>query len=119
MFTTRIRSYAFRFATARLVRVERCFLAAVRETSPDGAKLRGGVSGAQGDVLVVNIARRGRAPSWRERNHIKDTVVETPEQVARLKDEYSVYMVGSSRVNVAGVNPANIDYVVDAVAAVL
>jgi aspartate aminotransferase len=42
----------------------------------------------------------------------------SPEQVQRLRDEHSVYMLGSSRINVAGVNAANIDYLVEAIAAV-
>jgi len=41
------------------------------------------------------------------------------EQAVRLREEFSVYMLESSRVNVAGVNDANIDYVARAVAAVL
>lgn len=41
------------------------------------------------------------------------------DQVSRLRDEFSVYMVGSSRINVAGVNSRNIDYLADSVAAVL
>jgi aspartate aminotransferase len=40
-------------------------------------------------------------------------------QVARLRREFSVYMLDSSRVNVAGLNAENIDYVCDAIAAVL
>ncbi|MEE4659661.1 MAG: aminotransferase class I/II-fold pyridoxal phosphate-dependent enzyme, partial [Halieaceae bacterium] len=43
----------------------------------------------------------------------------TPEQVQRLREEFSVYMVGSSRINVAGVNSANVDYLAEAVAKVL
>ncbi len=43
----------------------------------------------------------------------------TPAQVDRLREEFSVYMVGSSRVNVAGVNNANVDYLAKAVSAVL
>lgn len=43
----------------------------------------------------------------------------SPEQVATLRDEHSVYMVGSSRINVAGVNGRNIDYLADAIAKVL
>lgn len=43
----------------------------------------------------------------------------TQEQVQRLKTEYSIYMVDSSRINVAGVNQSNLDYVCDAVCAVL
>ena len=41
------------------------------------------------------------------------------EQALRLRREYSVYMLDSSRINVAGVNAANIDYLARAVAAVL
>jgi aspartate aminotransferase len=40
-------------------------------------------------------------------------------QVARLQHEYSIYMVDSSRINVAGISPQNIDYFCDAVSAVL
>lgn len=42
-----------------------------------------------------------------------------PEQVARLKDEFAVYAVGSGRINVAGITPGNIDALCDAIAAVL
>ncbi|MEO0436407.1 MAG: amino acid aminotransferase [Pseudomonadota bacterium] len=41
------------------------------------------------------------------------------DQVARLRDEYSVYMVGSSRINVAGVNSTNVDYLAASIASVL
>ncbi len=41
------------------------------------------------------------------------------ERVRTLVDDYSIYMVGSSRINVASLNDGNIDYVVDALAAVL
>lgn len=41
------------------------------------------------------------------------------EQVVRLREEFHVYMVESSRVNIAGINKGNVDYVVDAIAAVL
>ncbi len=43
----------------------------------------------------------------------------TPEQIERLQKEYSIYIVGSSRVNVAGVSKANLDYFADAVATVI
>lgn len=43
----------------------------------------------------------------------------SPEQVQSLRDDYSVYMLGSSRINVAGVNARNIDYLADAIAGVL
>jgi aspartate aminotransferase len=40
-------------------------------------------------------------------------------QIDRLRSEYSVYMVGSSRVSIAGLNHSNIDYFAKSVAAVL
>jgi aspartate aminotransferase len=40
-------------------------------------------------------------------------------QVIRLREEFHVYMVESSRVNIAGINHGNVDRVADAVAAVL
>ncbi|WP_333798333.1 amino acid aminotransferase [Rheinheimera sp.] len=41
------------------------------------------------------------------------------DQIDRLRTEYSIYMVGSSRVSIAGLNHSNIDYFAKAVAAVL
>jgi aspartate aminotransferase len=40
-------------------------------------------------------------------------------QVVRLREEHSVYMIGSSRINIAGVSNSNIDYFAEAVAKVL
>ena len=41
------------------------------------------------------------------------------EQVKRLRDEYSIYMTGDSRINVAGINSQNIDYFSSAIVSVL
>jgi aspartate aminotransferase len=41
------------------------------------------------------------------------------EQVVRLREEFHIYLVESSRINIAGINPANVDYVADSIAAVL
>lgn len=41
------------------------------------------------------------------------------EQVQRLQDEFSIYVVGSSRINVAGISPDNVDYLSHAIAKVL
>ena len=41
------------------------------------------------------------------------------EQVRRLKSEYSVYMVDSSRINIAGITAENVEHVARSVAAVL
>lgn len=43
----------------------------------------------------------------------------TPEQVQLLQDEYSVYMVGSSRMSIAGISPSNVDYLAESIAKVL
>jgi aspartate/tyrosine/aromatic aminotransferase len=41
------------------------------------------------------------------------------EQVDSLKRDFGVYMVGSSRINVAGITPGNVDYLAASIAAVL
>lgn len=41
------------------------------------------------------------------------------DQVQALREQHSVYMLGSSRINVAGVNARNIDYLAAAIATVL
>ena len=43
----------------------------------------------------------------------------TKEQVVRLRDEFHIYMVESSRINIAGINHGNVDRVADSIAAVL
>ncbi|HNP36879.1 MAG TPA: amino acid aminotransferase [Woeseiaceae bacterium] len=40
-------------------------------------------------------------------------------QVTRLKKDYGIYMVGSSRINVAGITADNVDYLAESIAAVL
>jgi len=43
----------------------------------------------------------------------------TREQVDTLRDKYSIYIVGSGRINVAGMTPGNMDRLCGAIAAVL
>ncbi|MEX2320316.1 MAG: aminotransferase class I/II-fold pyridoxal phosphate-dependent enzyme, partial [Saccharospirillum sp.] len=43
----------------------------------------------------------------------------TGDQVTRLREEYGIYMVGSGRINVAGMSKSNIDAVCDAIVDVL
>lgn len=43
----------------------------------------------------------------------------TKDQVAKLQKDYAIYMTGEGRINVAGLNERNINYVVDAIAEVL
>jgi aspartate/tyrosine/aromatic aminotransferase len=40
-------------------------------------------------------------------------------QVEQLKKDYGVYMVDSSRINVAGITRGNVEYLADSIAAVL
>ena len=40
-------------------------------------------------------------------------------EIERLKTEYSIYLVDSSRANIAGISHSNVDYVADAVARIL
>jgi aspartate aminotransferase len=41
------------------------------------------------------------------------------DQVQRLQDEFSIYMVGSSRISVAAISPANVGYLAESIARVL
>jgi aspartate/tyrosine/aromatic aminotransferase len=43
----------------------------------------------------------------------------TEEQVERLKKDFGIYMVGSSRINLAGITSGNVEYLAESVAAVL
>lgn len=42
-----------------------------------------------------------------------------PEQVARLQKEFSIYMVGSSRISIAGISEDNVDYLAQSIGKVL
>jgi len=43
----------------------------------------------------------------------------TPQQVDRLRQEHAVYIVGSGRINVAGITTGNVDGLCRAIASVL
>lgn len=43
----------------------------------------------------------------------------TPEQVETLRTEHAIYIVGSGRINVAGLTPANVDHVAEAISQVV
>jgi aspartate aminotransferase len=40
-------------------------------------------------------------------------------QVQRLQDEFSIYIVGSSRISLAGISPDNVNYLTQSIAKVL
>ncbi len=71
-------------------------------------------------VEKLNDSCEGRDFSFIETQHGMFSFLGiTKEQVAALKSDYSIYMVDSSRMNVAGISQANIDYFAQSVAAVL
>ena len=43
----------------------------------------------------------------------------TPSQLEQLREEYAIYIVGSTRINLAGINSNNIDYLAESIKAVL
>lgn len=43
----------------------------------------------------------------------------TPTQVQQLQDDFSIYMVGSSRVSIAGIANRNVDYLAESIATIL
>ena len=73
---------------------------------------------------LVGAALRNKAPDH-DFSNIEDGygmfsfVGISNEQVERLKTEFAVYMVGSSRINVAGITGDNVDYLASSIAAVL
>jgi aspartate aminotransferase len=79
----------------------------------------------------INGLRRLLNEKLRERNVARDfSFIErergmfsflglSEAQVARLIADFGLYMVNSSRINVAGISQTNVDYVADALAAVL
>jgi aspartate aminotransferase len=65
-------------------------------------------SGAQGDFSFI-----------RQQKGMFSFLGITPEQVAQLQREYSIYMVDSSRISIAGLGHGNMEYFCKAVAEVL
>jgi aspartate aminotransferase len=84
-------------------------------------EMRNRINGLR-STIVEALHSRGVAQdfSFIEKQHGMFSFLSiTPEQIERLQKEYSIYIVGSSRVNVAGVSKANINYFADAVATVI
>ena len=85
------------------------------------AEMRNRINGLR-TTIVEALHSRGVAQdfSFIEKQHGMFSFLSiSPEQIERLKNDYSIYIVGSSRVNVAGVSQANVDYFADAVATVI
>lgn len=73
-------------------------------------------------LLVDKLAERGVSQDFsfieKERGMFSFLGI-SREQVIRLREQFHVYLVESSRINVAGVNRSNVEYVADSIAAVL
>ncbi len=74
--------------------------------------------------ILLNDALKAKAPSHDFSHLVRARGMFcflgiSKEQVDRLKKEYGVYMVGSSRINTAGITAHNVIYLADAIAATL
>ena len=69
------------------------------------------------DRRGVQLSPEGNAFIGRQRGMFTMTGL-TREQVQRLRDEHAIYIVGSGRINVAGLNSANLPRLCDALAQV-
>ena len=77
---------------------------------------------AMRELLVAGLVARGVSGDYsfitRQKGMFSFSGL-TPAQVNRLRDEFSIYIVGSGRINVAGITQANADRLCDAIAQVL
>jgi aspartate aminotransferase len=85
------------------------------------AEMRRRLNGLR-QLLVEKLAARGTRTDFsfiaKERGLFSFLGL-TKEQVIRLRTQSHVYMIESSRINIAGVNHANVDTIADSIAAVL
>lgn len=78
------------------------------------------INGLRGTLVEKLQAATGRDFSFIEREKGMFSFLGlSADQVRRLREEHSVYMLGSSRINVAGVNAGNVDSLAAAVATVI
>ncbi len=78
------------------------------------------INSLRGDLVSALRLYSGNDFSFIERENGMFSFLGLSEaQAVRLREEYSVYMLNSSRINVAGINSNNIDYLARAIAAVV
>jgi aspartate aminotransferase len=73
-------------------------------------------------MLVDKLAEKGAPMDFgfvNEQKGMFSYLCISPEQVQRMRDEHSVYFVGSSRVNIAGISRGNVDALASALVSVL
>ena len=87
------------------------------------AEMRGRIHAMRGllqrglDDRGVSLSDRGNAFITAQRGMFSFTGLSKP-QVERLRDEFAIYMVGSGRINVAGIQEGNVARLCDAIASV-
>ncbi|MEM1304379.1 MAG: amino acid aminotransferase, partial [Planctomycetota bacterium] len=84
------------------------------------AGMRDRINGMRG-MLVARLAEHGATGDYSFVTHQRGMFSFsslTKEQVDRLREEHSIYIVGSGRINVAGVTEANVDRLCAAIATV-
>jgi aspartate/tyrosine/aromatic aminotransferase len=85
------------------------------------AEMRGRIR-AMRDALVEGLAARGVKQDFsfiRTQRGMFSFSGLNADAVKWLRENRSIYIVGSGRINVAGLTPENVDYVCDAIAEVL
>ncbi|WP_371187245.1 amino acid aminotransferase [Thalassotalea maritima] len=85
------------------------------------AEMRNRINGNR-QLLVDKLLEQGVARDFSfitEQKGMFSFLGITPEQVQRLQDEFSIYMVGSSRMSIAGIAKSNVDYLAQSIAKVL
>jgi aspartate aminotransferase len=78
--------------------------------------------GGMRHLLVDKLAANGVTRDFRfitRQNGMFSFLGIDPDQVQRLQDEASIYIVGSSRISVAAISPDNVDYLAQSIAEVL
>ena len=85
------------------------------------AGMRGRIHGNR-DAFVDALEAAGVPGEWaplRRQRGMFALLGLSKEQVAQLRDEYAVYVVGGGRINVAGLTDANLGHVVESLGAVI
>ena len=85
------------------------------------AQMRDRISGMRG-LLVAKLAATGVDRDFgfiEKQNGMFSFSGLTKVQVERLRTEFSVYIVGSGRINVAGITETNVDYLCQSIASVI
>ena len=85
------------------------------------AEMRNRINGMR-QLLVDNLVESGVTQDFsfitRQKGMFSFLGI-SPEQVQRLQTESSIYVVGSSRISIAGISPSNVDYLAQSIAKVL